>query len=254
MPVGGRTTLVWETRRAATCALDEGSGPVAVSPSARASVIVNRDTRFVLACENAQGWNASTAEVRVTTAARAPTIESFEIDRGAIARGDIVFASWQAAEATRCRLRDDQQATTWRLPPEGQMKLAPAASTNYTLTCRNAYGFDQTGISVSVAENDEPLRVLSFELTGAEHRSSDNLQMAKPGLVRVSWTTESARACRISDDAGRAASVPLNGTRIIRIGETTAVQINCVSRGAEAQSLAQAQVLREALFFDDFEG
>lgn len=263
VPAGGRTTLVWETRRAETCALSDGNGPVVVSPSARTSVLIGQDTRFVLACQNAAGWVASTTEVLVTTDAQAPTIESFEIDRSIIARGDGVFASWQAPGATRCRLRDGGQATTWRLRPQGQMNLAPALSTDFILTCRNAYGSDSAGISVTVADSAEPLRVLSFELThipGGQRRGSDGmsggdrLQLARPGLVHVNWASESALACRISDDAGRAASVPANGTRIIRIGETTTMQINCVSRGAQAQSLAQAQVLGEALFFDDFEG
>lgn len=253
VPAGARTTLVWEARRAETCALSDGNPPVSVAPSGRTPVLVGQDTRFVLACQNAAGWVASTAEVLVTTADQAPAIESFEIDRGTIARGDGVFATWQAPGATRCRLRDGEQATTWRLPPAGQMSLAPAASTDYTLTCRNAYGLDRAGMTVTVAESAEPLRVMSFEITGAEQRGGGNLPMAQPGLVLVSWTTESASACRISDDAGRATSVPVNGTRIIRIDETTALQINCASRGAQAQSLAQVQVLAEALFLDDFE-
>ena len=263
VPAGDRTTLVWATRRAETCALSDGNGPVVVSPGARSSVLIARDTRFVLACQNAAGWVAATTEVLVTTSAQAPTIESFDIDRSIIARGDGVFASWQAPDATRCRLHDGRQATTWRLRREGQMNLAPAESTDFILTCRNAYGSDSAGISVTVADSAEPLRVLSFELTdipGGQLRGSDGmsggnrLQLARPGLVRVNWATESALACRISDDAGRAASVPANGTRIVRIGETTTMQINCVSRGAQAQSLAHAQVLGEALFFDDFEG
>ena len=254
VPAGERTTLVWETRRAETCALSDGNAPVTVAPSGRTPVLVGEDTRFVLACQNAAGWVASTAEVLVTIAEQAPAIESFEIDRGIISRGDGVFATWQAPGATRCRLRDAEQMTTWRLPPAGQMSLAPATSTDYTLTCRNAYGLERAGMTVIVAESAEPLRVMSFEITGAQQRGGSNLPMAQPGLVRVSWATESASACRISDDAGRATSVPVNGTRIIRIDETTALQINCASGGAQAQSLAQAQVLREALFFDDFEG
>ena len=257
VPAGGTARLAWATRRADNCALSDGANTVSVPTDGRRSITVDENTRFVLGCINANGTADAEAQVRVTTAAQAPTIESFRLDRNAIVRGDGVIASWRAPGATQCRLRDPEQGATWRLGAEGQFRLAPAVSTQYSLTCRNAWGRDRATVAVGVTENGEPLTVGSFELTEftlAIRGSADGaLQLPGPGLARLSWTTQAATACRIGSDAGQEVDVPPSGSRILRVDESIGLQLACVSRDAEVQVLGQVTVLSEALFADDFE-
>jgi len=253
---------------AAACVRDGVLGPAAFLPRldrcrAEAAVpglaeavadlpVTGADPGMTVSTLVAAGSTAQSAEVRVTTAAALPEIESFDLDRAAIARGDSLFARWQAPGATRCVLRDDKQATSWRLDQAGALALAPAETTAYTLSCRNAFGDDRATLSVTVDDSGEPLRITSFELStlaGAPRGFGGALALDEPSLVRASWT-----ACRLADDAGRASDVAPNGSRIVRIENTTALRINCVSRRAEAQAIAQAEVLAEAVFIDDFEG
>lgn len=258
VPAGGRTALVWVTRQATDCALSDGSSNVAVPVEGRRTISVSQDTRFVLVCVNAVGSVDSAAEVRVTTAAQAPVIESFRLDRDAILRGDGVIATWRAPGATACSLRDPVQGAAWRLVAEGQFRLAPAVDTEYALTCRNAWGSDRAVRAVAVTESGEPLDVLSFELAdlAAAPRGGagdGKLDMPGPGLVRLTWTTQAATVCRIVNDAWQERDVPPSGSRILRIDPSLGLQLHCASRDAEAQALGQVRVLRETLFADNFE-
>ncbi|GEM_PF-6883941 len=258
VPIGARTRLIWETRSASACAISNGEQSLAVPIRGHIRVTVARDTLFELRCQNAAGSNTSSTEVLVTIAQQAPVISAFSIDRNTIARGNNAFLSWQAPGATRCRLRETNQNVVWRLPPSGQFKLIPASSTTYTLECRNALGSALAQSSITVEDSDEPLRIMSFSLEAlgaapAQGGGSNIPRLNSAGLVQVSWVTEGARACRISDDRGRVLGIPPSGSRIIHIEETTALQIICAARGAEAQALGQVEVIEEFLFADDFE-
>lgn len=254
---GTTASLAWATRRADECALSDGTTTIFVPPNGRRSITVDENTRFVLACANASGGAEADAEVRVTIATEAPNIESFRLDRDAILRGDGVIATWRAPGATQCRLRDPEQAAAWRLEAEGQFRLAPSVTTRYALTCRNARGSDRATATVVVTDSGEPLNVGSFELTGFTPASrggaGNTLELADPGLVRLDWSTQAATACRIVNDAWQAIEVPPNGSRILRVGRSTGLQLQCVSRDAEAQVLGEVRILGEALFADDFE-
>lgn len=259
VPVGARTRLIWDTRNASACAISNGEQSLAVPIRGHLSVTVASNTLFELRCQNATGSTTSSTEVHVTTAQQAPVIAAFSIDRSAIARGDNAFLSWQATGATRCRLRETNQNVVWRLPPAGQFKLIPAVSGTYTLECRNAFGGAMAQTSVSVEDNDEPLRIMAFSLDaiGAAPglgTGSGTPRLSKAGLIQVNWSTESAQACYLADDRGRTLEIPSNGSRIIRIEETTALQMSCAARGAEAQAFGQVEVIEEFLFADDFEG
>ncbi len=258
VPVGARTRLTWEAQDATTCEISDGEQFLAVAVRGRLRVPVTADTLFELRCQSPAGSVTSTTEVLVTTAAQAPIIESFSIDRSAIKRGDNAFLRWDAPQATRCRLRESSQGVSWRLPPQGQFKLIPAASSDYTLDCRNAYGLDTAQTTIKVEDSAEPLRILAFGFEALGVPASRGVagravRLARPGLIELSWATEGARACRIADDRGRSFGIPLTGSRIIRVEETTAMQINCAARGAEAQTFGQVEVIEELLFADDFE-
>ncbi len=258
VPIGAPARLIWEARDASVCGISDGEQFLAVPVRGRLRVPVSADTLFELRCQSPAGSVTSTTEVLVTAAAQAPIIESFSIDQSAIKRGDNAFLSWDAPQATRCRLRESNQAVGWRLPPQGQFKLIPASSSDYALDCSNAFGLDTAQTTIKVEESAEPLRILAFGFEalgvppsqGVEGRAA---RLAEPGLIELSWATEGAQACRIADDRGRSFGIPLTASRIMRIEETTAMQINCAARGAEAQIFGQVEVIQEFVFADDFE-
>jgi hypothetical protein len=258
VPAGARTALIWDSRLVDACAIDDGSGPVQVPLRGQRRVTVNDTTSFRLICQNAVRSVSSSVDVRATSADQAPTIEFFEADRPAIERGDNVFVRWRAPDATLCRLRNGQDPTVWILAREGRFKLAPEVSTIFGLECRNAFGFDRSDLTVAVTESDSPLRILTFELSDLNGQPRGmpgpaQLRLPEPGLVRATWTTAGARACRLGDDRGNVIDVPTEGSRIVRVDATTALQINCYGSAAEAQSFGQVEVVGDLIFLDDFQ-
>jgi hypothetical protein len=258
VPVGGATRLIWEVRNAEICRIDNGEAVLQVPAQGRLRVTVVADTVFELRCLGDVGEAVSRTEVLVTTASQAPVIESFNVDRSAIERGDNAFLSWNAPAATRCQLLEPNQNLAWRLPARGRIKTVPAVSSDFTLDCRNAFGADTAQTLVSVVESSEPLRILTFELDPLDPSAGQEgegrvLGLMQPGLVRLSWATQGAKACRIASDSGLEFPVRRNGNRLLRLEETTALQIQCAARGAEAQAFGRIEVIEELVFADDFQ-
>ena len=255
VPPGGSARLVWETRRAERCGLDDGTGPVQVRVNARQVVTVDADTRFLLRCENAAGDATARASVLVAGDAAPPMIEAFEVSPSPIARGEYVVARWFATEDARCRLRDLRAQIDWSVPNPGRVRLAPPETTTYELVCRNFAGVARDTMVLTVNPSGEPLRVNAFDASplGVLGKGGQSPRLSEPGLVRVAWTTTGARSCRLSDDAGRSAPAPTAGDEIVRLDDTTTFRLDCSSTTGQAQALSQADVLGEAVFFGDFE-
>jgi len=258
VPIGEQTTLIWQTQRAKTCVLSSGDGPLAVPTRARLPKSVNEDIVFRLACENDHGSVSSTVRVLATSASQAPLIERFDIDRNVVSRGDSLFATWQASDATRCRLRSSQQMVNWPLGIAGQFKLVPSMNTNYTLVCRNAFGSDQKTVMVTVNDSQEPVRIDLFAIDSPDNLrnlrgSHDALKLTRPDPVRLSWSSSGALACRLDTDDGRSFLVPTSGDRIISFEQSTAIQINCISNTGEAQAFQQVQLINDFIYTDRFQ-
>ena len=146
---GRSSTLSWSISGAATAAIDQGVGNVALTGTRVVSP--GATTTYTLTASNAAGSVTATTQVVVSGAAPPPSgglpvINSFSAVPPIIDAGDSTSLSWNVSNATSVTI--DQGVGP--VASAGSTPVSPAATTSYTLTATNASGWSSVTIPVVV--------------------------------------------------------------------------------------------------------
>jgi hypothetical protein len=146
--LGGSATLSWNVSNATSVTIDNGVGSVGSSGST--SVLPTATTVFTLTASNAAGSATATALVSVSGApsppAGLPVIDYFTATPPIISSGGSTTLSWSVSNATSVAIDNGVGSVAL----SGSMPVSPAASTNYTLTASNSYGWRTMTVPVLV--------------------------------------------------------------------------------------------------------
>lgn len=147
--LGSSTSLSWNVTDATLVTIDNGVGSVGLSGST--TVLPAANTTYTLTATNAAGSTTATAVVLVSGAPPTPTsmpvVNYFTANPPLIAFGSSTTLSWDVLYATSVTI-DNGVGT---VASSGSTVVLPAASTDYTLTATNAYGWRTVTVPVLVA-------------------------------------------------------------------------------------------------------
>lgn len=149
--LGSSVTLSWNVTNATTVTIDNGVGNIASSGSTIVLPVAN--TIYTLTASNASGSVTSSATVIVSgispppTPSGLPVINYFTASPPIISSGGFTTLSWNVSNATSVTIDNGIGSVA----ASGSMIVSPAASTNYTLTATNAYGWRTQMLPVLVA-------------------------------------------------------------------------------------------------------
>jgi len=147
--LGSPSTLSWNVSNATSVTIDNGVG--AVGSSGSAVVLPAVTTTFILTASNAAGSTTATALILVSGVPPGPTglpvINYFTASPPVIpgASGSTLLR-WNVSDATSVSIDNG----IGPIPSSGTMLLTLTATTNYTLTATNAYGWRTQTLPVLV--------------------------------------------------------------------------------------------------------
>jgi hypothetical protein len=219
VPQGGLTTLSWTTFNADSCT---GSWTMDALPVNGADdVIVEATTQYTINCVNAVTFDEAMVTVELLDP---PEITSFSADPNPVAPGGQTTLSWTTMDADSCTGSWTMDA----LPVNGADDVVVEATTQYTINCVNAVGFDEAMI---IVEAIDPPVITSF--------TADPNPVPQGGLTTLSWTTINADSCAGSWNP----MLPANGSDDVVVEAMTQYTINCVN----AVGFDEAMVIVELL-------
>lgn len=139
-----------------------------------------------------------------------PSIELFAATPFKIQVGESTRLAWESSNAD-CRI-DGIDHANGQL---GNISIAPASTTTYTLRCSAGGAEATSNVTVEVVS---PVRITSF--------SSDKFEVARDERVALSWSADNATACRIEPLVG---DVESRGSTTV--GVSSSRQFNLTCRG-----------------------
>jgi hypothetical protein len=146
---GSSITLSWNVTNATSVTVDNGVGPV--GSSGTTIILPVASTTFTLTASNAAGSNTASTAVIVsgvsTPPASLPVINYFTATPPLISSGGSTTLSWDVSDATSVTIDNGVGSVA----SSGSTLASPAASTDYTLTATNAYGWRTMTVPVFVA-------------------------------------------------------------------------------------------------------
>lgn len=141
---GGRSLLRWSVTDAQSCTLN--GQPVSVGTGSQDTGALNANTRYSLQCLGAGGNDARELELTVSPAPSTVQIERFGAEPASVTAGGSSTLSWQVLRASECFLNGAVVAAA-----QGSQATGPlAASTRYTLSCRNGESSDSRELEVKI--------------------------------------------------------------------------------------------------------
>jgi len=159
--LGSPSTLSWNVSNATSVTIDNGVG--AVGSSGSAVVLPAVTTTFILTASNAAGSTTATALILVSGVPPGPTglpvINYFTASPPVIpgASGSTLLR-WNVSDATSVSIDNG----IGPIPSSGTMLLTLTATTNYTLTATNAYGWRTQTLPVLVTGGGGPTVAYDF--------------------------------------------------------------------------------------------
>ncbi len=181
---GQSSTLRWSTSEATSVAIDQGvgnnlpaSGTVGVSPQAT--------TTYTLTATGPGGSTTATATVTVVTSqpAGAPTIQQFSADPTSITAGASSTLNWSVINATGVTIDPGIGAVA----ASGTRTVAPAATTEYTLTATGSNGAKATAkatVTVTPAPQGRGIKALNHIIFFLQENRSFDTYFGKLGEYR----------------------------------------------------------------------
>jgi len=159
--LGSPSTLSWNVSNATSVTIDNGVS--AVGSSGSAVVLPAVTTTFSLTASNAAGSTTATALVLVSGVPSGPTgppvINYFTASPPVISGGSgSTLLRWNVSDATSVSIDNG----IGPIPSSGTMLLTLTATTNYTLTATNAYGWRTQTLPVLVTGGGGPTVAYDF--------------------------------------------------------------------------------------------
>ena len=156
--LGSTSTLSWNISGAISVSIDQGVGNVGLTGTSVVSP--GATTIYTLTAANSSG--SDTVRVRVVVSAAPtpptppgswPTINYFSANPSSITAGNSLTLSWGVSNAASVSI--DQGIGSVGLV--GTTSVSPAATTSYTLTANNAFGWSSQTIVVLVSGSPVPI-------------------------------------------------------------------------------------------------
>lgn len=141
---GEAAMLTWSSQNAGNCEIQPGIGMV--QPQGTVTVRPADSTSYSLTCSGAGGSAKSAAELLVTAPAPSAPTDKLTALPGSIDKGQSATLTWSSEYADACQIQPGIGA----VQPQGSVKVAPADTTAYLLTCSGAGGVATSGATVAV--------------------------------------------------------------------------------------------------------
>jgi hypothetical protein len=222
IPVGGTSTLVWETDSAVSVSIDNGVGAQAAKGSV--TVTPQQTTTYTLTAIGATSQVTDTVVVTVA-AANAPVVLTFAAQPQAVQAGGSTTLSWTTQNATSVDI-DNGAGTS--LPANGSVQVTPTQTTTYTLTATGPAG--QATAQAVVTVTAAPPVVVGF--------SAQPPSITAGQTATLSWETANATAVDIDNGVGT--GLPATGSAQVTPAATT--QYLMTVSGPGGQTTAQVTV------------
>ncbi len=149
---GKSALLTWSSRNAQSLDLEPGIGRV--NPQGSRAVSPPTSTTYTLTATGETGPATASAHVTVWNAVPPPKI-SASLFPTSIQKGQSTRLSWTSQDATSVKI----EPGVGRVGPKGSIELAPAQSTQYTLTATAQSGTQTTTALVTVTALPQPVAI-----------------------------------------------------------------------------------------------
>jgi hypothetical protein len=158
--LGDSAGLSWNVSNATSVSINNGVGGVALSGSTIVSPATT--TTYTLTATNADGSLTAAAIVQVSGVPSPPSglpvVNYFTVNPPIISGGGSTVLSWDVSYATTVTIDNGVGAVA----SSGSMPVAPAGTTDYTLTATNAYGWRTVTVEVLVTGGGGPTVAYDF--------------------------------------------------------------------------------------------
>lgn len=223
---GSNATLTWTTTNAATAAINQGIGGVAIGSNKTRLVSPMNTITYAMTVRSSTG-NTATCSTSLTVTppvvAPAPTCDSFTGAPATIVRGSSATLAWATTNATSITI----SGLTGALAVDGSRVVTPTQTTAYTLTARNAAGTQVTCTRTITVTQPTPAP------------TCDSFTAAPASIIRggssiLAWTTTGATSVLISNvtgtlavDGSKSVSPTVTTTYILTAANANNVVIKC---------------------------
>jgi GH18 family chitinase len=214
---GGSSVLSWQSQNAKSCTAS-GAWSGSKATSGTQTVTPSATSQYVLTCRNAAGQSvAAQASIAVNGAPPPPSFVSFTATPAAITAGNSSALAWQTQKAASCTASG---AWSGAKAIAGTQTVSPAATSTYTLTCKNSTG--QTSSQSATVTVAPPPVITSFTASPAG--------IASGGSSTLAWQSHNAASCAASGawSGTKAAS----GSAVVQPQATSVYVLTCSGNGA----------------------
>lgn len=165
-----------------------------------------------------------------------PNILSFAAQPGTIDIGGSSTLGWSVDNATGCTASGGWSGER---PGGGSASVSPsAATTTYTLSCRNAAGTTASASTAVAVRNAPPTRLPTIDSFGATPT-----RIAPGGSARLAWRASNAASCTAS--GGWSGARAAEGSELVQPQASASYTLSCANSAGQSVT-ATAQVVVDA--------
>ena len=245
--------LHWETSGATEVRLNHGK----VGLSGHQEVKANATQTYTLVAQNEDGEKVESLTLKVIPAAGAPDSKlhlSFNATRNTIRPGEDTTLSWDSGTVKDVELIQGNQAPEI-VPPRGEVKVSPTATTRYTLT-----GYPPTGppiiriVKIRVASVPAVLHGIDTRPQADADPSvtfSAQAESIPQGQgTQLIWKVENAKEVKFKADGESEKSLPFIGSMQVTPKLTTTYTLSAMGeKGPTATKTVTVRVTNDAAAF-----